>query len=101
MEADHRIIALDGQPCFKIIESRQMRKDKQLKKLDIHDGVIAESKLITLRHLDFCRYLNKQAISSVLERRAIPKGTSYEIKKKDIVSKHVSSVGPEAGSEQA
>jgi hypothetical protein len=28
VEADHRILSLSGQPCFKIIESRQMRKDK-------------------------------------------------------------------------
>ena len=55
VEADHRILSLDSQPCFKIIESRQMRKDKQLKKVDLHDGVIAESKLITLKQLDFTR----------------------------------------------
>ena len=80
-----------------------MRKDKQLKKVDLHDGVIAESKLITLKHLDFGRQLNKTEIASIEERRPIAKCTSYETRRKDIVTKHVSlnRAGDAGGSEQA
>ena len=81
-----------------------MRKDKQLRKVDLHDGVIAESKLITLKQLDYARYLHKVAIAHLQERRNIAKGPSFDIRKKDIVTKHVSSrmADSEAmGSEQA
>lgn len=40
-----------------------MRKDKQLRKVGLHDGVIAESKLITLKQLDYAKYLHKVAIA--------------------------------------
>lgn len=82
-----------------------MRKDKLLKKADLHDGAIAESKLITLKQLDFCRQLNKAEVAALLERRPITKCASYETRRKDIVTTHVSlnrpSGGDAGGSEQA
>jgi hypothetical protein len=67
-----------------------MRKDKTVGGVDLHAGVIAESKLITLKHLEFSRQLNKAAIATIQEKRPISKCESYDIRRKDIVTKHVS-----------
>lgn len=67
-----------------------MRKEKNAGRIDLSSGVIAESKLVTLKHLDFMRHLNKTEIQKVREKHVVDKSASYDVRRKDIVTKHVS-----------
>ena len=58
VEANPKIISMDLNPNFRIMESKQLRKQRKFGMIDLQKA-IPESKLIRLKQCEFGKQLNK------------------------------------------